>query len=204
MQIQVVSKGIDVSAALRARIQERMDEVTAKLSRRPGEATVVIEREGFGFRVDCSLHLPTGAVLQSRAADGDAYAAAESALDRMVTRLRRYKQRLTARRWRAESNVYSDGESVAQVVLERSDLTADGEEKAGVAGEASIVIAETSTEVPVLTVGMAVHDLELAKAPALMFRNAAHGALNVVFRRPDGHIGWIDPGRSQSRSATAP
>lgn len=205
MQIQVVSKGIDVSEALRERIQERVDEAVEKFSHRPGEAFVVIEREGFGFRVDCSVHLPSGVLLQARAVGEDAYATAEIALDRLEKRLRRYKRRLVNRRTgRAGESL--DGARVAHVVLQGLELAEDDTEDdddLDVAANDPVVVAESSAEVPVLTVGMAVLELELANAPVLVFRNAAHDGLNVVFRRPDGHIGWIDPERSETRAAAA-
>jgi ribosomal subunit interface protein len=204
MQIQVVNKGIDVSEALRERIQERVDDAAAKFSHRPGEAYVVIEREGFGFRVDCSMHLPSGAMLQARATGEDAYGAAEVALDRLEKRLRRYKRRLVNRRV-GRSSEGADGARVAHFVLKGLDLREDDDEDEETAAPASepVVVAETFAEVPTLTVGMAVFELELANAPVLVFRNAAHGAVNVVFRRPDGHIGWIDPERGETRAAAA-
>ncbi len=204
MQIQVVNKGIDVSEALRERIQERVDEAVAKFTHRPGEAFVVIEREGFGFRVDCSIHLPSGAMLQSRASGEDAYGAAEVALDRLEKRLRRYKRRLVNRR-SGRAGEGADGARVAHVVLKGMELAEDDaeEDETHIAANDPVVVAESSAEVPFLTVGMAVFELELANAPVLIFRNAAHGALNVVFRRPDGHIGWIDPERGEPRAAAA-
>ena len=202
MQIQVVNKGIDVSEALRARIDARLTEAVAKFSHRPGEAFVVIEREGSGFRVDCSVHLPSGALLQARAAGEDAYGAAETALDRLEKRLRRYKRRLVDHR-----SGRAGGQSVPHVVLQ-GGLAADGDdndETEDTAGEPSepVIVAESLAEVPSMTVGMAVLELELADAPVLMFRNSAHGGLNVVFRRPDGHIGWIDPERAEGDGAQA-
>jgi ribosomal subunit interface protein len=205
MQIQVVNKGIDVSEALRERIQGRVDEAMAKFTHRPGEAFVVIEREGFGFRVDCSIHLPSGALLQSRAVGEDAYSAAEVALDRLEKRLRRYKRRLVNRRTGRMAADSMDGARVVVLKglgLDEDEEATDEEERNLVASE-PVVVAESTAEVPVMTVGMAVFELELANAPVMIFRNAAHGALNVVFRRPDGHIGWIDPERGETRAAAA-
>lgn len=206
MQIQVVNKGIDVSDALRARIEERVVEAISKYVHRPGEAFVVIERDGHGFRVDCSVHLPTGALMQTRATGGDAYGAAESSLDRLEKRLRRYKRRMVNRRGPRNNHDVEPVDAAAHVVLRRPEAPAgagddeDGDDLADGYGE-PMVVAETSAELPTLTVGMAVHDLELTDSPVLVFRNAAHGGVNIVFRRPDGHIGWIDPKRAQSPAA---
>jgi ribosomal subunit interface protein len=208
MQIQVVNRGIDVSEALRERIEERVADAISKYIHRPGEAFVVIERDGPGFRVDCSVHLPSGAMLQTRATGGDAYGVAEISLDRLEKRLRRYKRRMVNRRGarNANNDVAAEPAAAAHVVLQRLDLPEDdleddlgddGEERGfnGAGGDEPVVVAEATAELPTLTVGMAVFELELTDAPVLVFLNAAHGALNVVFRRPDGHIGWIDPVR---------
>jgi ribosomal subunit interface protein len=200
MHIQVVNKGIDVSETLADRIRERVAEAVSKYAHRPGESLVVIEREGFGFRVDCSVHLPSGVMLQARATGEDAYGAAETALDRLEKRLRRYKRRLVNRRNPKNSH---GGDEAAHVVLQGRSFDHDADDDEDVVLNDPVVVAETSAELPVLTVGMAVLELELADAPVLVFRNAAHGSLNVVFRRPDGHIGWIDPERGQPRAAAA-
>lgn len=198
MQIQVVSKGIDVSDALRERIHARVEDAIEKFAHRPGEAFVVIEREGHGFRVDCSVHLTTGVILQTRGSAEDAYVAAETALDRMEKRLRRYKRKLTDHRAGRD-----EGGEIAHVVLRGREALDDADFDADEAPGEPVVVAELSAEAPSLTVGMAVYELELANAPVLVFRNAAHGDVNVVYRRPDGHIGWIDPRRSAAPTAKA-
>lgn len=212
MQIQVVNKGIDVSEALRERIEARVVEAISKYIHRPGEAFVVIERDGPGFRVDCSVHLPSGAMMQTRATGGDAYGVAEISLDRLEKRLRRYKRRMVNRRGARQQDQEAAPEaSAAHVVFRRRELPEDeggddadqDEDFIGAGGDEPVVVAESTAELPTLTVGMAVFELELTDAPVLVFLNAAHGALNVVFRRPDGHIGWIDPVRSGSNGATA-
>ncbi len=214
MQVQVVSKGIDASEALRERVTERMEEAVAKyFNNRPGEAFVTVSKEGHGFRADLSLHLPSGAMLQTRGDGGEAYSAVDAALARVEKRLRRYKRKLVDHRQGKDQ-----GQTVpaSLVVLESdyqgadfddadlddtnfddTDDVADSDYHAE--GPADpIVIAETTAELPVLTVGMAVHEMDLTHSPVLMFRNAAHGALNIVYRRPDGHIGWIDPERPRA------
>ena len=207
MHIQVVNKGIDVSEALRERIHERVEQAVEKFSHRPGEAFVVIEREGGGFRVDTSVHLPSGVLLQARASGEDAYAAAETALDRLEKRLRRYKRKLVDHR-PAQRN----GADAAHVVLQgrAQEDDADDEDAAADSGAPDgadvgepVVVAESFAQLADMTVGEAVYELELANAPVIVFRNAAHGGVNVVFRRPDGHIGWIDPERAQPKSGGA-
>lgn len=196
MRIQVVNKGIDVSDALRERIRERVEDAISKFTHRPGEAFVVIGREGIGFRVECSVHLPSGALLNAQASGDDAYHAAETALDRMEKRLRRYKRKLVDHR------PARNGAEAAHVVLQGLALSDEESEEdaegAGAHDQEPVVVAESSAALPTLTVGMAVFELEVANAQVLVFRNAAHGEINVVFRRPDGNIGWIDPERPAS------
>jgi ribosomal subunit interface protein len=209
MQIQVVNKGIDVSNALREQILTRVEDGAAKYFNRPGEAYVAISREGVGFRVDCSLHLPTGVMLQAHGSAGDAYKAAEATMERLEKRLRRYKRKLKNHHHH-DNKAELPAEAMPIVVLKGmrdswTDLDDDeDEETASVANGTPdpIVIAEQPGEMRTLTVGMASLELDAADSHFLMFRNAANGGVNIVYRRPDGHIGWVDPTRvSQTETA---
>lgn len=210
MQIQFVSKGIDVSPALRERIELRVSDAAAKYFSRPAEAFVVAAKEGFGFKVDCSLHLPSGAFLQSSGSGEDAYGAAEAAAQRLEKRLRRYKRRLKDHH--ADNKAPLPAERATISVLQSgrrngaadADVDADLDEEddgGAVGGDEPVIIAETTGELRTLTVSMAVLEMDLANAPFVMFRNAANSAVNIVYRRPDGHVGWIDPARSAKDSA---
>ena len=209
MHIQVVSKGIDVSGALREQILGRVEDGVAKYFNRPGEAYVSISREGIGFRVDCSVHLPSGVMLQAHGQAGDAYKAAEETMERLEKRLRRYKRKL--KNHHHDNKAELPAESLPIVVLkgmrdspaDDDDLDEDDTSGAPLNGAPEpIVIAEQAGEVRTLTVGMASLELDAADSPFLMFRNAAHGGLNIVYRRPDGHIGWLNPAR-EDRSEPA-
>jgi ribosomal subunit interface protein len=202
MQIQVVNKGIDVSDALREQILARVEDGVTKYFNRPCEAYVSISREGIGFRVDCSLHLPSGAMLQAHGEADDAYKAAENTMERLEKRLRRYKRKL--KNHHNTNKAELPAESLSIVVLKGSPdygLDDDYDEADEIDGPINgtpepIVIAERPGEVRTLTVGMASLELDAADSPFLMFRNAANGGLNIVYRRPDGHIGWLDPARA--------
>lgn len=202
MQIQVVSKGIDVSDALREQILARVEDGVAKYFNRPGEAYVSISREGIGFRVDCSLHLPSGVMLQAHGEAEDAYRAAENTMERLEKRLRRYKRKL--KNHHNDNKAALPAETLPIFVLQGSrddTLDDDYEDEEDYAAPVNgapepIVIAERPGEVRTLTVGMASLELDAADSPFLMFRNAANGGLNIVYRRPDGHIGWLDPSRA--------
>lgn len=191
MQIQVVNKGIDVSAALRERVSARVSDAVTKYFSRGGEAFVVVSREGGEFRAECSVHLPEGAHLNAGASAGDAYSAVDQATERLETRLRRFKRRLNDQR-----TSRGDPADAALVVLARPDVDVEDEDAGDAADGEPLVVAETTTDLRTLTVGMAVLELSLNDSAVMMFKNAAHGGLNVVYRRPDGHIGWIDPERA--------
>tara|TARA_R110000744_G_scaffold125730_6_gene231567 strand:- start:54467 stop:55096 length:630 start_codon:yes stop_codon:yes gene_type:complete len=199
MHIQIVSKGIDVSDSLRARILERVEDGVAKYFNRPGEAYVSIAREGIGFRIDCSLHLPSGMMLQAHDSADDAYKAAEVTMDKLEKRLRRYKRKL--KNHRHDHKAELPAEALPIVVLKGmrdaySEEADDHVDETRADAPEPIVIAEHAGEFRTLTVGMASLELDAADSPFLMFRNAASGGLNIVYRRPDGHIGWIDPARA--------
>ena len=197
MHIQFVSKGIDVSAALRERIDTRITEAASKYFSRPAEAFVVASKEGFGFKVDISLHLPSGAFLQASGEGGDAHGAAEDATVHLEKRLRRYKRRLKDHHADSKSDL-----SVA--VLQsagRTDVADDEDDGGAEGGQEPVIIAEQPAELKTATVSMAVLEMDLADAPFLMFKNAANGEVNIVYRRPDGHVGWIDPARAAKGTA---
>jgi ribosomal subunit interface protein len=197
MQIQVVSKGIDVSAALRERVTERIAEATDKYFGRAGEAHVTVARDGFGFRVDCTLHLPSGTILRTEGHKDDAYLAAEQSLERLEKKLRRYKRRRDDKRSRSH-------EDAAMLVLQAPvaepdwDAVGDEETLSGDDDGEPLIIAEAVGELQRLTVKDAVEELMETGAPTLVFRNEAHGGISVIFRRSDGHIGWVDPERTKN------
>tara|TARA_R110002072_G_scaffold34485_5_gene103112 strand:+ start:3282 stop:3899 length:618 start_codon:yes stop_codon:yes gene_type:complete len=202
MQIQVVSKGIDVSEALREDILGRVEEGVGKYFSRPGEAYVAVSRDGPLFRVDCSVHLPSGVMLQASDTDADAYKASEGAMEKLEKRLRRYKRKLKNHHNTQKNELPAEATPI--VVLqgrsddswEAYDASEDDDENDAVSGDEPVIVAEKPGELRALTVGMAVLELEAAGAPFMLFRNIAHNGVNVVYRRPDGNVGWIDPDRA--------
>ena len=191
MQIQIVSKNIDVSPALNARINERFDEMMDKYIHREGEAQVSVSREGTGFRTVCSVHLPSGATMESTGNAPEAYAATDEALEHMEKRLRRYKRRLKDHQ--AQQKAEAKAEAMSMFVLENpvADDDLDSENSDGPADP--IIISERSRPVRTMTPGMAALELGLADTGVVIFKNAKQGRINVVFKRSDGNIGWIDP-----------
>ncbi len=188
MQIQIVSKGIDVSPALSERLSGRLEDMMDKYIHREGEANVSISKEGSGFHTVISLHLPSGANMQANGAASDAYAATDEALEHLEKRLRRYKRRLKDHQQEAKA------EGMAMYILENPVAEEHADESADLPAE-PMVIAEKKTEIRTMTVSMASLELGLTDSNVVIFNNAAHGGMNVVFKRVDGNIGWIDPQR---------
>lgn len=186
MDIQVNGKQIDIGDALGTHVRDRLAERVHKYFDRATDAHVTFSREAHLIRVDCSVHAGHGILLQSHGENEDPYTSFDQALDRVEKRLRRYKRRLTNHHTAQKGNLESI--DAASYVLAGEDEEADEPEDLQ-----PVIIAETRTGIPTTTVGGAVMRLDLSDAKALMFRNSAHGGLNVVYRRADGNIGWIDP-----------
>jgi len=195
MRIQVAGRQMEVGEALRTRIENELASGVGKYFNRATDAVVTVGKNGgMGIEVDCTVHLASGISLQAEGHGGDAHSAFDDALGKLEKRVRRYKRRL--KNHHAENKAPLPAESAAAYVLaplreEAEDETATGAE------EAPLVIAETTAPVLTMPVSMAVMQLDLSDLPVLMFRNAANGALNVVYRRKDGNVGWIDPQRIQ-------
>ena len=195
MQLTVTGKQVDVGDALRHHVESTLQSILGKYFRSAIEAHAVFSREAHLVRVDLSLHIGRGMVVNSGAAATDHYLSFDAAAERLAKRLRRYKRRL--RDYHAKGRGPGERpEMAAAFVLAPPDEEAEDEAEGEIAmanGAAPVVIAEMSTELPQLTVGEAVMRMDLADAPVLLFRNRSHGELNLVYRRGDGNIGWIDP-----------
>ncbi|MGB0908622.1 MAG: ribosome hibernation-promoting factor, HPF/YfiA family [Maricaulaceae bacterium] len=188
MKIQIVSKGIDVSPALHERINSRIEDMMDKYIHRDGEALVSVSREGSGFKTTISLHLPSGATMEAGGAASEAYGASDEALEHMEKRLRRYKRRLKDHH--AQQKAEAKSEAFSMFVLENPVSEEDDEDKAPAE---PMIISEQSRPLRTMTPGMAALELGLADTGVVIFNNAKHGRMNVVFKRSDGNIGWIDP-----------
>lgn len=190
MMLRVSGKNVDLGEALRGRIAQRVEEIVRKYFDGGYDGHATVEPEGSAFRTDCTIHLDTGIVLQTAAVAHDAHTSFEQAADRIEKRLRRYKRKLKGRHAADAASV-----DAASYVLAAPE---DDEEVPH--DYNPLVVAETPTRVRTMTVGMAVMDLDLTEAPVVVFRNAAHGGINVVYRRADGNVGWIDPELAKTRT----
>jgi ribosomal subunit interface protein len=195
MKIQISGRHIDAGDALRTHVTERLDAIMAKYFERSMDAHVTFAREGAtGFRTDIRVHIGAGMDLEAEGQAHEIYAAFDLAAERIEKRVRRYKRRLNEHHHSKGLPVPTMAQATAAVAPAQTYvLSGEAEDEHGEAPSEPLVIAETTTHLATLTVSEAVMRLELSSAPALMFKNRAHGGYNVVFRRSDGHIGWIDP-----------
>ena len=191
MELNITGKDIDLGDALRTHVTDRLTDAVQKYFDRPSEGAVTISREGSGFRCDCTAHLSSGIVLNAQGAAGDAYAAFDDAAEKLEKRVRRYKRRLKNHHAAIRENSIP-AEHMSDYVLAPTDEETDASPE-NEPDVPPVIVAETKTELYEMTVGTAVMRMDLADEQVLVFRNAAHGEINVVYRRPDGNIGWIDP-----------
>ncbi len=201
MQIQVNGKQVEVGEALRERIETQLTQGISKYFERGGEAEVTISKQGYLFKADCWIRLASGQTLVSHAFGGDAHSAFDGTLDNMEKRVRRYKQKL-----KNHHNGTPAKQETANVTVLRAYDTDDGldddidDGMDHTSPPQAMIIAETETTLRTMTVSSAVAEMEMSNYPAIMFRNAAHGGLSVIYRRPDGNIGWIDPERTRAKA----
>lgn len=185
MDLTIKGKSLDVGEALRSHIDAELNAAVGKYFAKAVDATVTISREAHRFRADITVHPIRNVTVQGRAAADEAYAAFDAGLERIAKQLRRYKRRLN-------DHHRHRGPEETQLAAETILAPEPAEEELPETGQPAIV-AELQTEIATLSVGQAVMQMDLADLPALMFRNRKHGGLNVIYRRADGNIGWIDP-----------
>lgn len=189
MRIDISGLKIDVGDALSDHIRARMEGEVAKYFDRAIEGSVVISRQGHNFQVDASVHAGPGIVMRATAATDEPYAAADQAIDRIAKRLRRYKARLRDHHKLDDTAAHV----MAQHYVVAAEPDEDWEEREEPTGTHPVIIAEEPARVLAMTPSAAVMALDLSDQPAYVFFNAANGVLNVVYRRSDGNVGWIDP-----------
>lgn len=205
MQLSVIGRRVDTGDAFRQYAYDRLSGILDKYFGDAIEASVTLSKDAFLFRTALSIHVGRGLLLQASGEAQDVHLAFDMAADRLAKQLRRYKRRLRDKGHIASAS--GDVLTAQQYILAPEgepegeageygpdDLDgADGDLDGALDGDKPVVIAEMQTEVPKLTVGEAVMRMDLADQPALLFRNRAHGGINMVYRRHDGNIGWIDP-----------
>ncbi len=197
MQITVSGKHIELSDALRTRVADHLDGIAHKYFDHALEADVTFGRARSFFTCDINVHAGRGLTLRGEGEAADAHAAFDDAAEHIAKRLRRYRRRVNDHA-RDLAGSRASPEVARQYILVENEQTPPVTNGAGSEQAYATVIAETPTEIARLTVGEAVMRMDLADQAVLMFRNQASGELNVVYRRGDGHIGWIDPSSTRN------
>ena len=223
MSLQVTGKNIEVGDSFKGYVGEKLDAAIEKYVGRHLTAHVRVEKERGRFHTSCSVRLKTGLLLEAAGEGTDAYASADAAFEHLEKRLRRYKRRLKSKHHGINDARQAPEVQINDFVVELADETHDedhdedqataadapgtgtgtGDGGAGLAGDHALVVAETERALREIAVSEAVMQLDLTDEAFLVFRNASNGAFNVVYRRKDGNIGWIDPGSPVSAQSAA-
>ena len=192
MDIQVSGKNMELGDALQIHVTEKLEDGVRKYFDRSAEASVTFARERHLVGCDVTAHLASGVFLAAHGEGGDAYGAFDESLAKLEKRIRRYKRRL--KNHHASGKQPLPAEKASYFLLEPLKDESDDQTAANdISDPDPVIVAESETDLREMTVGAAVMQLDIAEQPAVVFKNAAHGRINVVYRRRDGHIGWIDP-----------
>lgn len=196
MHITVAGKQVATSDALRAHVEDGLGAITGKYFDHALEARVTFHKESKGsngghFACDINLHAGRGLMMRGEGHGPDAHRAFDQAAEHVAKRLRRYRRRVNEHA-RGKAPERDPNEMARQYVVREEEGAEDA--AAITSAEHPAVVAEAVTELHLLSVGEATMRLDLSDVSVLVFRNAASRSINVVYRRKDGHIGWIDPG----------
>jgi ribosomal subunit interface protein len=192
MQITVSGKHVDMSDALRTRVAQQLESIAGKYFDHALEAHVTFGRARSFFTCDINVHAARGLTLRGEGEAADANSAFDDAAEHIAKRLRRYRRRVNEHARDVANR--ERPESARQYVLSQEEpVTEVNGHEAEAAHAFPTVVAEAPADIARLTVSDAVMRMDLADQQVLMFRNSATGELNVIYRRTDGHIGWIDP-----------
>lgn len=190
MQIQVKGKQIDVGDALRGHAEDKLADAAGKYFDRAVDAAITFSRSGHDIRADAQIHLPTGMKASAHGSATDPYVALDNCVGKLEKQLRRYKRRLKDHHASRKDPIEALAASAYVIAGDDSEDEPNSLDP--------VIVAETTMSVQTLSVGEAVMQMELAGAAFLMFRNERNGEFNVVFRRDDGNVGWIDPELTRS------
>ncbi|MNT28564.1 Ribosome-associated factor Y [compost metagenome] len=183
MSVRVSGKQMEIGDSFRARIGDQIEQAVTKYFDGGYSSQVTVEKSGPRFSADCKLHLDTGVVMQANGQANDPQAAFDAASERIEKRLRRYKRKL-----KDHHNGNGQGTEVAYTVMDSVPFEDDEVPE----DYAPTIVAESSKQLRTMSVASAVMALDMTDEPVLMFRTPGKAELNIVYRRNDGNIGWID------------
>lgn len=191
MQYQITGKQIDIGEALQVHVQTELGAVVGKYAGRPTDANIVFSKSGHEYVCEATVHLSTGLTAQAKAHATEIYAAFDNCSGKLDKQLRRYKRRLKDHHKDRQQPVELSGAS-SYILAASENIEASEPESLQ-----PMIIAEMEANIPSISVGEAVMQMELAGAPVQVFRNEGNGGINVVYRRDDGNIGWVDPNNAK-------
>ena len=187
MRYQISGKQIDIGESLQEFVQTELGEVLQKYAERPTDAQIVFSKDGHEFMCESTIHLSTGLSVNSKGKATGIYGAFEKSSERVEKQLRRYKRRLKDHANQRTTPIESfNAPSYIVAADDETDAT-------GLQDNSPLIVAEMETKIKSLSVSEAVMQMELADEPVLVFKNEKGDGLNIVYRRNDGNIGWIDP-----------
>jgi ribosomal subunit interface protein len=192
MTIRVSGKSISIGEALRGRVSDRTDEVLRKYFDGNYSGHITFSKDGFGFKTDCALHLDSGVTLEAESNAVDAYASADQALVQIEKRLRRYKSRLKDRSAR-KSHAAAVAEAELELGAQSYVIEAPAHDDDEATAYNPVIIAESTTSLRRLSVSEAVTELDFTGAAVIVFQHGSSGRVNIIYRRADGNVGWVDP-----------
>ena len=187
MRYQISGKQIDIGESLTNHVKSEIGEVASKYAERPTEAHITFSKDAYEFRCESTIHLSTGLTVAAEGRSTEIYSSFEKCTNKIEKQLRRYKRRLKGHHKDRTTPVEVIAASAYILASEDSDNVGEPESLQ------PVIVAEMETKIQSLSVGEAVMQMELTEEPVLVFRNEGQKRLNVVYKRKDGNIGWIDP-----------
>lgn len=195
MELNVHGKQINVGDALRTHVEEKLSDLNEKYFNHAAFATVTFSKEGHGkkeTRAHILIQIGKNVMVVADATDHDPYASFEAAATKVSKQMRRYKKKLRDHHERIqqtpEEEIMKARDYVLAAAPEQDDSPDDAE-----SGDEPLIVAEMSQDIMSMSVSDAVMRLDLSGENAMLFRNASHGGINMIYRRDDGNIGWVDP-----------
>jgi len=194
MSLRISGKHMEIGDAFRTRIENRIGDAVDKYFDGGFSGRVTVEKAGSRFTADCSIHIDTGMVLQATGQAQDPQLAFDGAAERIEKRLRRYKRRL-----KSHNNGANGADAIDMAYRIMSPVADEDDEVPD--DYAPAVVAESTVALQTMSVATAVIELDTKDTPVVVFRNAGTDSVNIVYRRPDGNIGWIDPSSALGANA---
>lgn len=192
MKVQISGHQTETGEALRTHVEERLEAITDKYFSRAISAQVTFGKGPHDNRFSCDIvaHVMHGVILKAANLAADAHIAFDGAADRIEKQLRRYMRRLK------DHHAVASPSPVSDELADANYTVFDGGDHEAEATDHPLIVAETRVDIPDASVSDAVMMLDLRNTTALMFKNSGTGTFNMVYRRDDGTIGWVEPQRA--------